>query len=65
MRCQTSSSGNAISDTAPQAQMTIAPSGAHQRLGRRTAEGLGRPPVVSAIAITPEHSTPNRPARMK
>ena len=65
IRCHMSSSGKAISDTAPQAQITSAPSGAHQPLGKRTAVSDGRRSLVSEIAITPEANTQNRPARMK
>jgi hypothetical protein len=43
---------------------TIAPSGAHQPLGRRTAALLGLS-SVRAIDRTPDAITPNRPARMK
>jgi hypothetical protein len=60
-----SSSGNASSETAPHVITMIAPSGAHQPLGRRTAALLGFSSPVSATERTPAASTPKRPARMK
>src|SRR2546423_36339 len=56
-----SSNGKAISDTEPHAQITSAPSGDHQPLGRRTEVSDGRRSPVNAIAITPGVCSPHQP----
>ena len=63
-RCQTSSSGNPISENAPAAAISTPPSGAYQPGATCTATRDGFS-SGRHIERKPEANTPNSPARMK